>query len=77
MPHEHRWFLYGVFRLALDHITATVTVMWVLDVQVRTVAAFGMEQGTVKKYDQALELSQKVTSKLGRQPGHSTACHLL
>lgn len=29
--------------------------------QVRTVAAFGMEQGTVDKYDQALEYPERVS----------------
>jgi hypothetical protein len=31
-----------------------------LDVQVRTVAAFGMEQFTVDKYDKALEFPERV-----------------
>jgi ABC-type multidrug transport system fused ATPase/permease subunit len=40
--------------------------MRLLRLQVRTVAAFGMEQGTVDKYDKALEYPEKVRGS-GRQ----------
>lgn len=64
---------YMLQRTGVRSLVKCLCSSWCVSLQIRTVAAFGMEQITVDKYDKALELPEKVRSNRTLQQYLETA----